>query len=136
MNFVDMSQFKTLKDLQDFAEKQFRTIMVLEGTIKDQREKIKHLEDLLNNAPTSALLSEDKEIEICKIEINRLYQQTLREPLDDKQVRNLEILVKTLATARGKNLDTVKEKKEKADLKAMPVGKLIALAKTVKDETR
>lgn len=133
MNFVDMSQFRTLKELQDFAEKQFKTIMVLEGTIKDQREKVKHLEDLLNNAPTSALLSEDKEVEICKIEINRLYNQALREPLDDKQVRNLEILVKTLCTARGKLVDTGKDKKEKADLRALPAGRLIELAKSIKD---
>lgn len=133
MNFVDMSQFRSLKELQDFAEKQFETIMFMEGTLKDQREKIKHLEVLLNNAPTNALLAEDKEIEICKIEINRLYNQSLREPLDDKQVRNLEILVKTLATARGKNLGDVKDKKEKVNLKAMPTAKLLELARAVKE---
>ena len=133
MNLLDLSQFKSLKELQEFAEKQFRTILILESTIKENKDKITHLETLLNNMPNSSLVTEDKEIEICKIEINRLYNYALREPLDDKQVRNLEIYVRTLALARGKSLDAIKEKKDKTDLKSMPVGKLIELAKSVKD---
>ena len=54
--------------------------------------------------------------------------------LEDKEVRNLEILVKTLAVARGKSIGDVKDKNDKKAMKEMPVGKLIELAKSIKSE--
>lgn len=130
---VDMTQFKTLKELQEFAESQHRTILTLELTLKEQREKVIHLEKLLTNIPSNTFVVDDKEIEICKIEINRLYNKSIREPLEDKEIRNLEVLVKTLAVAKGKTVSDVKDKKEKAELKNIPTAKLLELAKTVRD---
>lgn len=134
MNIIDMSKYKTLEDLKAFAESLFKTNLMLQNDIKLKQEKIDHLESLLNTLPSNNLLTEDKEIEICKIEINRLYQKSLRIPLDDKEVRNLEILVRTLATARGKNVSEEKDKKDKQATKNMPTAKLIELAKSIKSE--
>jgi len=136
MNIIDMSQFKSLSDLQEYAEKLTRTNLLLQNEIKEQSEKITHLESLLNTLPGNDLLVDDKEIEICKIEINRLYQKSLRIPLDDKEVRNLEILVRTLATARGKSVADIKKKEDEKATKNLPVGKLVALAKSIKTNDR
>lgn len=136
MNIIDMSQFKTLSELQEYAEKLTRTNILLQGQLKEQNEKISHLESLLNTLPANDLLVDDKEIEICKIEINRLYQKSLRVPLDDKEVRNLEILVRTLATARGKSLSEIKKKEDEKASKNLPVGKLVELAKSIKANDR
>jgi len=134
MNLIDMSQFKTLEDLKKHAEQLTKTNLMLQNDIKHKDEKIAHLESLLNTLPSTDFLVEDREVEICKIEINRLYQKSLRFPLDDKEVRNLEILVKTLAVARGRNVSDVKEKKDKEAVKNLPVGKLVELAKSIKNE--
>lgn len=134
MNLVDFSQYKTLDELKIYAEQLTKTNLMLQNDIKLKQQKIEHLESLLNTIPANELLAEDKEIEICKIEINRLYQKSLRIPLDDKEIRNLEILVKTLASARGKSVSEEKEKKDKQAVKNMPVGRLVELAKTIKSE--
>ena len=134
MNVLDLTEFKTIEELRAYAQKLTVTNLNLQAQLKHNEEKITHLESLLNTLPANELLVDDKEIEICKIEINRLYQKSLRIPLDDKEVRNLEILVRTLATARGKS---VAEEKKKADEKAtknLPVGRLVELAKSIKEK--
>lgn len=133
MNLIDMSQYKTLAELKEFAEKLYKTNMMLQNDIKHKDDKIAHLESLLNTLPANDLMVEDKEVEICKIEINRLYQKSLRIPLEDKEIRNLEIFVKTLAVAKGKSVSEVKEKKDKDATKNMPTAKLIELAKSIKE---
>ena len=134
MNFLDMSQFKELKDLQLFAQELFTKSIMLQSLIKEQESKISHLESLLQTLPASGLLVDDKEIEICRIEINRLYQKSIRFPLEDKEIRNLEVLVKTMAVAKGKLVSDVKDKKDKEAVKNLPVGRLIELAKSIKEE--
>lgn len=134
MNILDMSQFKTLAEIKDYAEELTRLNVILQNDIKQKDDKIKHLESLLNVLPATDFIVEDREIEICKIEINRLYQKSLRIPLEDKEVRNLEIYVRTLALARGKSVEDTKAKKEKEATKNIPVGKLIELAKTMKND--
>ncbi len=135
MNILDMSQFKTLKDLQEFAEGLYKTNIMLQGALKEKDDKISHLESLINVMPTASNFAvENQEIEICKIEISRLYQKSLRFPLEDKEVRNLEILVKTLAVARGKSIADIKDKQDKESVKNLPVGRLVELAKSIKDE--
>jgi hypothetical protein len=134
MAFLDMSQFKDLKDLQLFADKLFNTNIMLQSLVKEQESKISHLESLLQTLPANGLLMDDKEVEICRIEINRLYQKSLRFPLEDKEIRNLEVLVKTLAVAKGKTVSDVKDKKDKEAMKSLPVGRLIELAKSIKED--
>lgn len=128
---INLTEYKTLSELREFAEKQFVTILQLQNDLKLKDEKIKHLEDLLNVVPATEFIVEDKEAEICKMEINRLYHKSCRIPLDDKEIRNLEILVKTLAVAKGKNVSDVKEKKDKDTTKNMNVGQLVSLAKSI-----
>ena len=134
MNVLDLTQYKTMEDLRDYAQKLTLTNINLQAQLKNSEEKVAHLESLLNTLPATELLVDDKEIEICKIEINRLYQKSLRIPLDDKEVRNLEILVRTLATARGKSVAELKKKEDEKATKNLPVGKLVELAKSIKSE--
>jgi len=115
MKLLDFTEFKTLKDLQDYANKQFNTIAVLDQKIKDLEAKNKHLESLLNSKAT-VLNSGSEQESICQIEINRLYQKSLREPLDFQEVKILETLSKILLNLNGKELD---EKKQKATAKAI-----------------
>ena len=44
MNILDLTQFKNLKELQDYADKQFKTIAIMKNKIDDQTAKIQHLE--------------------------------------------------------------------------------------------
>lgn len=134
MQFLDLSKFSTLKELQEYANKQFQTILMLKTALNDMENKAVHLEKLLEQSKVEPLIIQDKEVEICRIEINRLYQTSIGRPLEDKEIRNLETLVKTLAVAKGKTISEEKDKKEKKDHKALPVGRLIELAKQIKEE--
>ena len=81
MNILDLTQFKTLKELQDYANAQYLTIAAMKAKFDDQKAKIVHLEALLSSKAT-VLNVGSEQTEICKIEINRLYHTTLRGPLD------------------------------------------------------
>jgi hypothetical protein len=135
MNILNFSQFKTLKDLQDYASKQFNTILVLDQKIKDLETKNKHLETLLSSKATILNVGTEQE-EICKIEINRLYQKTLRGPLDYQEVKILEMLAKILIGINGKEIDNKQAKANDKVLKSLSPKELIniALQKTPEEE--
>lgn len=127
MNILDLSQFKTLRDLQQYAEKQYHTIFIMKQKIDDQSTKIAHLEVLLSSKATVLNVGSEQE-EICKIEINRLYQKTIRGPLDFAEVKVLETLAKLLLAINGKEVDTKKEKDTAKALKQLSPKELIDLA--------
>jgi len=135
MKLLDFTEFKTLKDLQDYANKQFNTIAVLDQKIKDLEAKNKHLESLLNSKAT-VLNSGSEQESICQIEINRLYQKSLREPLDFQEVKILETLSKILLDLNGKELDDKKQKATAKAIKSLSPKELIdiALQKTPEEE--
>lgn len=134
MNILDLTQFKTLKDLQSYAEKQYQTIHVLKQKIDDQSAKISHLEILLQSKATVLNVGSEQE-EIARIEINRLYQKVLRGPLDFAEVKVLETLTKLLLAINGKEVDDKKEKQTTKALKQLSPKELIdiAMQKTPED---
>jgi predicted MPP superfamily phosphohydrolase len=135
MKLLDFTEFKTLKDLQDYANKQYNTIAVLDQKIKDLEAKNKHLESLLNNKVT-VLNSDSEQEEICRVEINRLYQKSLREPLEFQEVKILETLSKILLNLNGKEIDDKKQKATQKAIKSLTPKELIdiALQKTPDEE--
>lgn len=133
-NILDLAQFKTLKELQEYANKQFMTIGVMKEQLDDAKAKITHLESLLASKATVLNVDSEQE-EICKIEINRLYQKTLRGPLEFAEIKALETYTKILMIAKGKEVDDKKEKKAEKAMKQLTPQELIhiALQKTPED---
>jgi hypothetical protein len=110
-NVIDFSKFKTVKELQEYANKQYDTIAKLQVEAELNKSKIEHLENLLNNAGNVQPIASN-ELELCKLEINRLYQHALREPLDDKQIRAFDVYVKNLLAIQNKAIPEKPKKKE------------------------
>lgn len=135
MNILDLTQFKTLKELQDYANKQYTTIAILKQKTDEQAAKIAHLESLLSSKATILNVGSEQE-EICKIEINRLYHKTIRGPLDFAEVKVLETLTKLLLAINGREVDNKKEKDTAKALKQLSPQDLIkiALQKTPEEE--
>lgn len=127
MNTLDLTQFRTLKELQDYCNKQYNTIAILKQKSDEQAAKIAHLETLLSSKATVLNVGSEQE-EICKIEINRLYHKVLRGPLDFAEVKVLETLTKLLLAINGKEVDNKKEKETVKALKQLSPKELIDLA--------
>jgi CRISPR/Cas system CSM-associated protein Csm4 (group 5 of RAMP superfamily) len=134
-NLLDLTQFRTLKELQDYANAQFLTISTMKEKLDDQKNKIAHLESLLVNKATVLGVDSQSE-EIAKIEINRMYQKVLKAPLDFAEVKALETFTKILLAAKGKEVDEKKEKKTEKALKQLSPQELIniALQKTPEEQ--
>lgn len=127
MNVLDFTQFKTLAELQTYANKQYTTIAVLKQKNDEQAAKIAHLESLLSSKATVLNVGSEQE-EICKIELNRLYHKVLRGPLEFQEVKVLETLTKLLLAINGKEVDTKKEKETTKALKQLSPKELIDIA--------
>lgn len=126
-NLLDLTQFRSLKELQDYASKQFDTILIMKEKVDEQKAKIAHLESLLTSKATVLNVDSEQE-EICKIEINRLYQKTLRGPLDFAEIKALETYTKILVMAKNKEIDDKKEKKVEKAMKQLTPQELINIA--------
>jgi hypothetical protein len=131
---LDLTQFKTLRELQEYSQKQFLTIAALKTKLDEQSAKIAHLETLLNSKAV-VLNAGSEQQSICEIEINRLYHKVLRGPLDFAEVKVLETLTKLLLAINGKEVDTKKEKETAKALKQLSPKELIdiAMQKTPED---
>lgn len=128
-NIVDFNQFKTLKELQDFTERQHLTISILQKENIELKDKIAHVEQLLNSAPaTTSLAVGESHEELCKIEINRLYIKAQRIPLDMEEVKKFEIYTRSLLAIQGKGLDNKSQKQNASAIKKLSQQDLINLA--------
>lgn len=134
-NILDLTQFKTLRELQEYANRQYMTIGVMKQKNEELQDKVKHLETLLSSKATVLTVGSEQET-ICNIEINRLYQKTLRQPLEFQEVKVLETYTRILLAINGKEVETKKEKETNKALKAMSPQELIkiALQKTPEDD--
>lgn len=110
-NKLDFSKFKDTKSLQTYANDQFQTILKMQAQSEMYQSKIEHLEELLRTGG-STLVVGSNELEICRIEIARLYAKVLREPLEDKEVRIFETYCKTLLAIQGKTVEAKPKKKD------------------------
>ena len=103
----------------------------LKRELEVTKDKLKHLEDLRQFAANKISVGSDEE-ELCKLEINRLYQAAKRGPLEFNEVKAFEVYVKSLMLIRGKS--SVEEKKQKKQ-PALSEEQLLNLALQVVDDT-
>ena len=91
-------------------EKLIQQCKTLKEELRVANDKLKHLEDVMKFSPNPISVGSNEE-ELCKIEINRLYQAAKQGPLEFTEVKAFEIYVKSLMLIKGKT--EIGEKKPK-----------------------
>jgi hypothetical protein len=109
---IDFSQFKTLKDLQHYADDLFTLVASEQAENIRLKDRVKHLESLMMHSKDESIPVASNELELCKLEIARLYTEAKIQPLDDKQIRAFDIYVKCMLNIQGKELPKAKPKKQ------------------------
>jgi hypothetical protein len=134
---VDLSKFTNVKDLQKYCENLTQTNTILQQRIQSMDAEIKHLKELLANAPAGDLESklkvkEDAEEAILR-EINKLNRLSMIEasPLEKEDTQKLKMMVEALVAFRNKGVKP--EKKEKKEEK-LDSKELLRLALQADDE--
>lgn len=117
------------KELKKYSEKLTATNLQLQKELTDAKNKLQHLENITK---TSIVAVGSNEEELCKLEINRLYNAAKNGPLEFNEVKAFEIYVKSLMLIRGKT--AVEEKKSKKE-PALNHDQLLQLALQVVDDT-
>lgn len=119
-----MDNFPEIADLEVLELR--KKVKELEAKLAE-RERVLEEHDLLDK---KSRISDEEAI--CVAQIAKLRELSDKNiPFQVEDIKNLEVLVKTLQVARGKSLP-VEEKKPKKEVK-VDIGKLLELAK-VKDE--
>lgn len=102
--------FKELAELKIQNSAQFKVITNLTKQNEELKEKVKHLESMMNKAvPTLVPLENnskiigmnDPEVDICKMEILKLREKSLIDPLTFEDAKKLETFTKILNTAKS-----------------------------------
>ena len=109
---VDFSNFKTLKDLQNYTEDLFTLVASAQAENIKLSDRIRHLESLMMHSKENNVPVASNELELCKLEIERLYKEAKIQPLDDKQIRAFDIYVKCMLAIQGKEAPKAKPKKQ------------------------
>ncbi len=131
MKYEELSKYKNYEELKSFTEKLLDTTVSLKAELTKTKDKLSHLEEITKH--TSSLVSiGSNEEELCKLEINRLYQAAKSGPLEFTEVKAFEIYVKSLMLIRGKS--TAEEKKSNKK-NALSEDQLLQLALQVVDDT-
>lgn len=131
MRIEDLDNYKNYEDLKKFTEKLLETTLSLQNELARTKDKLSHLEEVTKH--TSSLISVgSNEEELCKLEINRLYQAAKIGPLEFNEVKAFEIYVKSLMLIRGK---TVTEEKKSGKKNSLSEDQLLQLALQVVDDT-
>lgn len=97
-------------ELKKYSEKLTQTNVKLQEELDNTKDKLQHLEQIVSFSNSSLAVGTSEE-ELCKIEINRLYQAAKAAPLEFNQVKAFEIYVKSLMLIRGKSVEDPKAKK-------------------------
>lgn len=111
------------------VENLMRQCESLKEELKIAKDKLKHLEDVMKFNPSQISVGSNEE-ELCKIEINRLYQASKQGPLEFNEVKAFEIYVKSLMLIRGKT--EIGDKKSKKST-SLTEDQLLQLALQVQD---
>lgn len=124
---------KQNNELKKYSESLTSTNLKLQKELDEAKDKLKHLEELakFNSSPISVGSNEE---ELCKLEINRLYQAALKSPLDFQEVKAFEIYVKSLMLIRGK-VATEDKKTKKSNQNTLSNDQLLQLALQVVDDS-
>jgi hypothetical protein len=131
MKYEDLNKYKNYEDLKIFTEKLMDTTISLQAELSKTKDKLHHLEEVTKH--TSSLISVgSNEEELCKLEINRLYQVAKNGPLEFNEVKAFEIYVKSLMLIRGR---TATEEKKSGKKNSLSEDQLLQLALQVVDDT-
>lgn len=134
---MDLSKFADIKSLQKYCENLTQTNQILQQKIATQDTEIKHLKELLTNAPTGTFadklkVKEDAEEAVLR-EIAKLNRASMTESLsmDKEEIQKLKMLVESLMAIRnkGQKVEPKKEKKTPTD-----VNELLKIASQADDE--
>jgi len=131
MKYDELKKYNSIEDLQKFTEKLIDTTTALKMELEQTKSKLQHLEEITKYASNPIAVGSNEE-ELCKLEINRLFQSAKAGPLEFTEVKAFEIYVKSLMLIRGKS--AVEEKKSKKDT-ALSHDQLLQLALQVVDDT-
>jgi hypothetical protein len=130
MKYSELKKYDSLEELQKFTEKLIDTTSALKMELEQTKDKLRHLEDITKFSNNISVGSNEEEL--CKLEINRLYQAAKNGPLEFNEVKAFEIYVKSLMLIRGKT--AVEDKKAKKE-PALNHDQLLQLALQVVDDT-
>lgn len=117
-------------ELKKYAEKLTQLNDKITKELDLTKDKLKHLEELTKFSASPIAVGSNEE-ELCKLEINRLYQAAKTGPLEFNEVKSFEIYVKSLMLIRGKL--AVDEKKSKKS-NTLTEDQLLQLALQVVDD--
>jgi hypothetical protein len=120
------------EELKKYGEKLTQVNNKLQQELEQTKDKLRHLEEIAKFTANPIAVGSNEE-ELCKLEINRLYQAAKISPLEFNQVKAFEIYVKSLMLIRGKSIEAPtgnKSKKVKLDNE-----ELLQLALQVVDDT-
>jgi hypothetical protein len=120
------------EELKKYGEKLTQTNIELQKQLEQARNKLNHLEEIAKFSSNPIAVGANEE-ELCKLEINRLYQAAKVAPLEFNQVKAFEIYVKSLMLIRGKSIEEPKNKKS-SKIK-LDNEELLQLALQVVDDT-
>jgi len=130
MKYSELKKYDSLEELRKFTEKLIDTTSALKMELEQTKDKLRHLEEITKFSSNIAVGSNEEEL--CKLEINRLYQAAKSGPLEFTEVKAFEIYVKSLMLIRGKT--AVEDKKAKKE-PALNHDQLLQLALQVVDDT-
>jgi hypothetical protein len=120
------------EELKKYSEKITETNLNLQKELNATKDKLRHLEEIAKFSSNPVAVGSNEE-ELCRLEINRLYQAAKVAPLEFTQVKAFEIYVKSLMLIKGK---TPEESKGKKPAKAtLDHDQLLQLALQVVDDT-
>lgn len=128
MNLLDLSTYKTRKDLEQYATALFTQVAVLQSKLKDLEEKEKHARELLENTKSLELPETSLEEELLIREIKYIDQESRMGGLDLEKTKQLNLLIGCLVSIRkGEKVDTTKMSKaakmDKSELLKLIKGK-------------
>ena len=112
MKYEELDKYTSVKSLREFTEKLITTTAALQLELQQTKDKLAHLEQIAKHTVSPISVGSNEE-ELCKLEINRLYQAAQRGPLEFNDVKAFEIYVKSLMLIRGKSAVEDKSKPKK-----------------------
>ena len=100
-------EFESYADIKDYCNKQFNTIQQISQENQELKQKIEHLEELVQNT-TDLKAKEVSRIDytpeqiICQIQIEKLRSKSFERELTLEETKRLEILIKSLYLIKEK----------------------------------
>jgi hypothetical protein len=128
-NILDLEQLKNEKDIKEFADKACKMLLQAKSHIEDLEEKVKHLEELLKNAPVprletvedeSRLARRSHQMEIIEVEFKRMHDSIVMrgELLEGADLRKFDTLIKSYVALKNGDKQTKITKEDKNEAEA------------------